>query len=214
MKLALWVVACLACALTVNAQTPTDRGGVDMSVGQDAYLANLQLNTDLIKLEVCSGDRLRFTLRLNYTNKGKNVIILDKRSSAIPRYMISRSLKNAIKKKYEIEAHTLIASDAAGMTDDSVLDESQFVLLKPGESYRFVEVFHFDSRVDEGSHGSRPLRGLNFLQVVVLTWYYPRASNTKWRDQWQTKGYLWSDPITSVAMPFNVDPTAPVIDCP
>ncbi|HKG48372.1 MAG TPA: hypothetical protein VKB02_16665 [Pyrinomonadaceae bacterium] len=208
----LLVVACLTCTVMVNAQTPSDRSGVEMTSGQDAYLANLQLNTDLIKLEACSREILRFTLRLNFTNKGKNVVILDKKSSEIPRYMISRSLKDAIKKKYEIEGHVLIGLDPARLTDDSVPEESAFVVLKPGEVYSFVEVFDFDGRVDEGSH-DRPLRGLNFLQFVVLTWYYPRASNTKWRDQWQPKGYLWSDPITSNPMPFVVEKNTPVIDC-
>jgi len=211
MKLAqLLVVAYFACAIMVNAQTSTDRGGVEMTVGQDAYLANLQLNTDLIKLEACSGDTLRFTLRLNYTNKGKNVVIIDKRSSVIPRYMISRSLKNAINRKYEIEGHVFIGLDAAGMTDDSVPDESQFVLLKPGEAYSLIRVLTSASSYNDSS---RPLRGLNFLQFVVLTWYYPRASNTKWRDQWQAKGYLWSDPITSNPMPFVVEKNLPVVDC-
>ena len=67
---------------------------------------------------------------------------------------------------------------------------------------------------DSDNDGYRRLRGLNFLQIVVLTWYYPRASNIKWRDQWQTKGYLWSDPITSIPMPFKVETNAPVLDCP
>jgi hypothetical protein len=202
----LLIVACLACAVTVNAQTPSHGGGVEMTTGQDKFLANLQLNTELIKLEACSEDRLRFTLRLHYTNKGNNVVILDKRNSDIPRYMVSRSLKNAIRKKYEMEAHVLLGLDAAM---DSVPDESQFVILKPGESYSVVEVFHFAGSDDE----ERPLRGLNFLQFVVLKWYYPRASNTKWREQWQTKGYLWSDPITSNPMPFVVEKNLPVVDC-
>ena len=210
----LLVVGFLACAVTVNAQTPSEGSGVEMTVGQDAFLANLQLNTDLMKLEACSGDRLRFTLRLNFTNRGKGAVILDKRSSLIPRYMMSRNFKNAIKKQYEIDVLRLIGLDAAGMTMDPVPDESQFVVLKPGEAYSLIRVLTADIGADSDKDGSRPLRGQNVLQLEVLTWYYPRASNTKWRDQWQTKGYLWSDPITSIPMPFKVETTAPVFDCP
>ncbi len=47
----LLVVRFLACAVTVNAQMPSDHGEVEMSVGQDVFHANLQLNTDLVKLE-------------------------------------------------------------------------------------------------------------------------------------------------------------------
>jgi|SRR5689334_18885555 len=207
----LLVVTLWACAVTLNAQTPSDRGGVEMTIGQDKFLANLKLHTDLIKLETCSADRLRFTLRLNYVNEGKNIIILDKRSSVISNYLISRSLENAVNKKYEIEVPILLGLDAARMTMDSVPDESQFVLLKPGEVYRFDQVFSFYIRAALEKHRSSRV-GLNFLQLVVLTWYYPRASNIKWRDQWQTKGYLWSDPIISIPMPFKVD-KAPVVDC-
>jgi len=103
--------------------------------------------------------------------------------------------------------------DAAGMTMDSIPDESNFVVLKPGEVYSVILALVSDIGADSYNDGSRPLRGLSFLQMVVLTWYYPRASNIKWRDEWQTKGYLWSDPITSFPMPFNVDDKDPVVDC-
>lgn len=211
--LVLFIVTFLGCAVTLNAQTPSDRGGVKMTMGQDKFFADLQLHTNLIKLETCSGDRLRFTLRLNYVNEGKGIVILDKRSSVISNYMISRNFENAVKKKYEIEVPRLIGLDAAGMTMESVPDESQFVLLKPGEVYSFDQVFNLYIRAELEKHRSRR-GGLNFLQMVVLTWYYPRASNSKWRDQWRTKGYLWSDPIISIPMPFKLGNNTSVVDCP
>jgi hypothetical protein len=213
-RLHLLVFLGFLCVLTVNAQTDTDGRGIRMTQGQDKFLANLQLNTDLIELRHCPGDILRFTLRLNYTNMGKNAVILDKRSSVITEYMMSRSFKNATEKKYAIEAHRLIGFDGAGMTMDSVPNESDFVVLKPGEAYNLILVLTSNTDADSYNDGSRPLRGLNFLQLVVLTWYYPRASNIKWRDQWQAKGYLWSDPITSIPMPFKFDSKAHVVDCP
>lgn len=200
------------CSMTVNAQTGSDGGGVRMTQGEDKYRANLQLNTDLIELRHCSGDTLRFTLRLNFTNRGENTVILDKRSRAITQYMISSSLKNATKKKYKIEGHLLIGLDGAGMTMDSVPDESNFVVLRPAEVYSLTRVLTSDISAGSYNDGTS-LRGLNFLQMVVLTWYYPRASNIKWHDQWQSKGYLWSDPITSIPMPFRVENKAPVVDC-
>lgn len=211
-RLALLVLLGFLCVVTVKAQADTD-GGVRMTQGQDKFLANLQLNTDLIELRHCPGDILRFTLRLNYTNKGRNAVMLDKRSSVITEYMISHSLKNATKKKYAIEAHRLIGLEGAGMTMDSVPSESNFVVLKPGEAYSLILVLTSDIDADSYNDGSRPLRGINFLQLVVLTWYYPRASNIKWRDQWQTKGYLWSDPITSIPMPFKIENNTSVVNC-
>ena len=213
MKLLLVLMLCLGCAVTVNAQTVSG-GGVEMTVGQDPLHAQLQLKTDLIELRHCSVENLRFTLRLNFTNQGKRAVILDKRSSVISQYMVSRSFKNALNKKYEIEVPRLIGLDAPGMTMDSVPDASQFVVLKHGEVYSVVRVFNSYIGADPDDHNSRPLGRDNLLQLVVLTWYYPRASNVKWRDQWQPKGYLWSDPITSIAMPFKIEKNAPVVNCP
>jgi hypothetical protein len=183
-----------------------------MTQGLDPLYAHLELNTDLIKLEACSDNGLRFTLRLNFANKGENAVILDKRSTAVTQYMISRNLKNALKRKYETTVSIFFGLDGVGMTMDSVPNESQFVVLKPGETYSPIRVLTAVFGADSDD-GAKALRGLNFLQMVVLTWYYPRASNIKWRDQWQTKGYLWSDPIRSIPMPFKIENKAPVVDC-
>ncbi len=200
------------CASTGTAQTNPDGGGVRMQQGLDPFFAHLELTTDLIQQKACSGNGLQFTLRLNFTNRGKNTVILDKRSTAVTQYMLSRNFKNAMKKKYKITVRILFGLEGAGMTMDSVPDESQFVVLKPGETYSPTRVLSYNFGADSDG-GGRRLRGLNFLQMVVLTWYYPRASNIKWNDQWKTKGYLWSDPITSIPMPFNIANKIPVVDC-
>lgn len=203
----------LACALTSKAQTNADGGGVKMQQGLDRHYAHLELNTDLIKLEACSGHGLRFTLRLNFTNRGNNLVILDKRSTAVTQYMLSRNFKNAMKRKYEITVPRLYSLETAGMTMDSVPDESQFVFLKPSETYSPIRVLSYDFGDDSDNERSGRLSGVKFLRLVVLTWYYPRASNFRWRDQWKTKGYLWSDPITSMPMPLKVENKPPVVDC-
>ena len=118
-----------------------------------------------------------------------------------------------MKRKYGITVPIFFSLDGAGMTMDAVPDESQFVLLKPGETYSPVRVLSYDFGARSDNERSRRLSGVNFLQLVVLTWYYPRASNFKWREQWQTKGYLWSDPITSIPMPFKFENKSPVVDC-
>lgn len=212
-RLHLLVFLGFVCAFTINAQTKPGGEGVIMQQGLDPFYAHVELNTDLIKLEACSGDQLRFTLRLNFINKGKNIVILDKRSTAVTQYMLSRNFRNATKKKYEVIVPIFWSLDGAGMTMESVPDESQFVVLKPGETYSPIRVLTSVFGHDSSNDGSKPLRGLNFLQMVVLTWYYPRASNIKWREQWQTKGYLWSDPITSLPMPFKVENKIPVVNC-
>jgi hypothetical protein len=93
------VVLYLGCAVTVNAQTG---GGVEMTTGLDTLHAQLQLKTDSIELRHCSGDYLQFNLRLNFTNRGKGPVILDKRSTVISQYMVSRSSEDANRKKMRL----------------------------------------------------------------------------------------------------------------
>jgi len=200
----LLVIAFMTCGVTVNAQTVATDQGVEMTIGQDKFQAPIQLTTDAMDLRHCSDNHLQFLLRLNFTNEGKGSVILDKRSSVISKYMVSRNSESAARKKYEIVVSPLIGLEAAGMTLSELPDESQFVVLKPGESYRVDRVFNFHNRANSNDQGF--LRdGAHALQIVVLTWYYPRASNVEWRKLWQAKGYLWSDSITSVAMPFRVE---------
>jgi hypothetical protein len=126
--------------------------------------------------------------------------------------MLSRNSDNATKKKYEVEVPRLVGLEAAGMSLEAVLDESQFVVLNPGELYSLDREFNLHVRAEPDNPRS-PRMGHHVLQLVVLTWYYPRASNARWRDRWQSKGYLWSDPITSNAMPFTMDKRPADLDC-
>ena len=179
------VVLYLGCAVTVNAQTG---GGVEMTTGLDTLHAQLQLKTDSIELRHCSGDYLQFNLRLNFTNRGKGPVILDKRSTVISQYMVSRSSEDANRKKHEIVVTPLIGLEAAGMTMELVPDESQFVVLKPSEIYSLDRVFNFHISIDGNDRDSLRV-GHHVLQMVVLTWYYPRASNVEWRSVENQGGY-------------------------
>ena len=96
----------------------------------------------------------------------------------------------------------LIGLEAAGMTMESVPDESQFVVLKPSEIYSLDRVFNFHISIDANDRDS--LLGPSPL-ADGPTWYYPRASNVEWRSVENHGGLPWSDPITSVAMPFMIE---------
>lgn len=208
------LLMCLSCTITINAQTGSGSGGIEMTVGEDSLHAQLQLTTSVGAQRYCSNGKLLFTLRLNFTNVGKESIVLDKRSSVIPKYTVSRSAKAAAEKKYEMKVHRLIGLDSAGLSYDSILDESHFVTLKSGESYSLNEGFSLP--VYHGTDNKEDsLRAGNYvLQIAVSTWYYPRVSNVKGREQWRQKGYLWSDAVTSLPMSFKVEKNRSVVECP
>ena len=195
------LILCAACAVTVNAQSTPHSGGVEMTQGLDPFYAQLELTKDLIELRYCSDDSLQFVLRLNFSNKGKEPVILDKGSRSGTGLLVSRTFENAIKKKYEFTVRRFPGFDPA----NEFPDESKFIVLKPGESYRLEQV--------ERLYGRNSMRaGHHVLQMVVPNWPY-FASNIEWRDRWRNRGYLWTDAITSVPMPFKVERNAPVSDC-
>lgn len=195
---------CLAGTVTLNAQTGPDRG-VRMVVGEDALHARLRLETDIVEQQNCASGRLHFSLRLTFKNAGQQPVILDKRSSVVPAYMVSRTPAAAAAKKYELVGRQLIDLKGAGVSFAPTLDRTTFATIKPGESYSLVS--HFSLPVTDGKEDDPDsLRAGNYvLQIVVLTWYYPQVSNVGSREQWRDEGYLWSDPVTSLPMPFTVD---------
>jgi hypothetical protein len=199
----LLLILCAASAVTVNGQSNPRSSGVEMSYGLDPFYAQLELTKDLLELRYCSDDSLQFVVSLIFSNKGKGPVVLDKRWRSSSTYLVSRSFENAIKKKYESIVHILGGVDPA----DSVPDESSFILLKPGQSYSLKQTVRL--------HNRKSMRaGHHVLQMVVNNWPYFRASNIEWRERFRNRGYLWTDSITSVPMPFMLAKKATIVECP
>ena len=195
------LILCAACAVTVSAQSNPRSGGVTMEYGLDPFYAQLELTKDLIEQRYCSDDSLQLVVRLNFSNKGKGPVILDKSYKSSSTHLISRTFEDATKKKYESIVHILRGVDPA----DAVPDESSFVLLKPGESYSVERMVRLQDR--------RSMRtGHHVLQMVVDNWPY-FASNIEWRDRLRNKGYLWTDSITSTPMPFMLAKKSTIVEC-
>lgn len=200
------VFVAIACVLTVQAQRADDQD-VLMEAGGDKYHANLQLTTSVIEQRYCSDGRVAFTLRFTFTNGGGETILLDKRSSIVQGYTVSRNAQQAAAGKHKIYVAFLLGIDGQLQTLDPIPDESQFVILKAGESHAADHAFSIlteDKRLSSGNY---------VLQLGVLTWYYARASNIEWRKKWRDRGYLWTDAVTSQPMSFSIDKRPAVVEC-
>lgn len=191
----------LLVAMTVNAQSKSNTGGVTMSAGEDVLHAKLKLTTTILSEDYCTDGRIRYLLSFKFTNVAGKKVILGRFRPVVTRYMVSRSSKDASARKYETDARILIGLEAMSTSFDAYLDESQFILLDVGDSYEVKERF---SLSDTDSKG-KPLRpGTHLLRLVVPTWYHPRVSNIEWRKKWRDRGYLWSDSLVSELMPFRI----------
>jgi hypothetical protein len=143
---------------------------------------------------------------------------LDKGSSVVGRHMVSRDLESASAAKYEEVGR---AEYDAGLYIPEALDVptdmSNFIILAPGEVFEVESGWtrvHFI--VNDGTRYSEAgLRlGSHFLQVEVGTW--PHASESvvvRARRQWRSKGFLWTEPVTSLPMQFTIDPNRPISKC-
>jgi hypothetical protein len=181
-----------------------------MSAGEDALHANLKLTTTILNESHCTDGRIRYSLLFKFTNVAGKKVILGKFKPVVTRYMVSRSRKDATARKFETDARILVGLDDASSSFDANLDESHFVVLDVGGSYEVKEQFSLSYKDAK----EKPLRtGIHLLQLVVPTWYHPRASNIEWREKWRDKGYLWSDSLVSDLMPFNIVKSPTFSEC-
>ncbi len=174
-----------------------------------ASKAQLQVTTDVVGQVSCSPDHLGLRLRLTFRNAGEEAVILHKRS-AVSRLMVSSDLSAAFAQKYEEELRYDDPSPDIGLESHVF---SGFRVLKSGEVFEVEE--RASLYLSNGKRNSERflLQGTHFLQVDVGTWPYvadPKPFRKKWRD----KGYLWYEGLTSVPMPFKIDPNRPITKCP
>ena len=178
--------------------------------------AQLELTTSIIEQYSCEPDLLALHLRLTYKNTGKEPIILDKVSvTIVDRYVVSRSMKDAAIRKYAQEVRAEDLGGNYGMDPKSRPDLSHFVIIRPGEAHSVDGPWTTASLVvNNGAPHTKGalVTGTYFLQVQVDTWSY--FSDVKQlRINWQDHGYLWTESLTSVPLPFTIEGSRPIRNC-
>jgi hypothetical protein len=110
----------------------------------------LQLSTNIREQRYSfeAGVRLvRLSLNLNYSNRGTEPILLDKKSLLVYRRMVSQDLKAASRKKYNQDILSSVIDfeslRAAGMHFDTTPEKEAFVKLNPGESFSLEKIVFF-----------------------------------------------------------------------
>ena len=145
---------------------------------------------------------LILTLKLIYTNDGTVPVLLDRKSVLIYRNMVSKSIKAAASRRY-IDDRSYYFSDLtkAGWSVSDP-EEGAFIPLQAGESFTVPE--NVEVVIDAGPKDGKDFlsAGDYFLQVRVATWYY-FAEPKEYRERWTSRGYLWSDNMTSEPMRFS-----------
>lgn len=181
--------------------------------------SRLHLTVKIVSSEYCAADSeldsLRLKVRLIYTNRGKQQLILYKGSRLISRSIISRNFADAAAKRFEVNASITQLTSGGDKCYTGAAPNKCFVVLPPGTSYEVegiagIFVVRGDAREITGAVKS----GDHVLQVEVITWHESDEMAKNLRARWLRYGLLWYEPITSAPVPFTVQQQRKVVDCP
>ncbi len=178
----------------------------------------LKLTTEILKESYCEGldpdlVTLRLLLRLSFTNKGSQKVILQRGAKLAPVIKVSTTVEDALTGRFE----TIINNSI--ITSDSGLEKlrkrpplSSFTILSPGEAYETVADVSIpvprnkpvSSIINSGEH---------YLQIGVWTWNDSPAEGRQRRGTWIREGFLWSESVLSYPMRFLVRSQPIPADC-
>ena len=177
----------------------------------------IQLITNIINQEYCNreGKVLWLKLSMQYKNRGKQRRILYGNSILPIRILISRNVREAKRKRYQIDQQIEYKfSNGPELIEGAGPDES-FVILQPGSSHTAeTEVYIPLPDNDMGSDEGLLRAGNHALQLKVATWYWSEEQATKLRERWQKYGDIWSDDVISEPIIFTVKKQHKITNCP
>lgn len=179
---------------------------------------NLQLTTSIISQRYCAVnanvDALQLTLQLKYTNTGSRKLILYKGNRLFYQIFVSRNGEEPPAKRNELRTTHSRYFDEQPEKIVNSSPGSVFATLSPGASYESRQVISLPVARDGNPKYNVSIgAGEHLLSVVASTWYESKKVADQLRERWRTRGFLWSDPLVSNAISFNVDKNPPVVAC-
>jgi hypothetical protein len=176
---------------------------------QTSDAPNLEMTVKTVGGEYCVGDNdldiLLLKLRLTFTNKGKEPLILFKGSSLIDTIKISRNVADALAQRYEADISQTQLTAGAKQCYRGAVPNKCFVILAPRGSYEVdTKVRILVVRGDVRKIGGAVMSGDHALQVNVSTWHETDKLAKNLRARWRRSGTLWSQPLTSAPIRFSV----------
>jgi hypothetical protein len=177
----------------------------------------LQLSAEIVSQSYCAvtadAAALEMKLKLRYRNISSQKVILYNGHDLFYQTKIRSAPGNAAG-PYEVWVVNSRYFDEEIEPIDQTSPSKVFLTLSPGAVYQreiMIGVGVVNDKVDRGDSSIRA--GDHTLQLIVSTWYKPRSLAEKLRQQWQSKGLLWSELLVSAAMTFTVRPPRLMARC-
>jgi hypothetical protein len=166
----------------------------------------LELTAEIVSQNYCAvnsdSSALEIKLKLRYRNTGSQKIILYKGHDLFYQTRIRSAPGNAAG-PYEVWVVNSRYFDEEPEPIDQESPSKVFFTLSPGAVYVreiMIGAGLVNDKVERGDSSIRA--GDHTLQLIVSTWYKSRSLAQKLRQEWQGKGLLWSEPVTSAPVHF------------
>ena len=177
----------------------------------------LQLTGEIVSQSYCAvtsdSSTLEIKVRLRYRTIGSQKIILYKGHDLFYQTRIRSAPGNAAG-PYEVWVVNSRYFDEEIEPIDQASPSKVFLTLSPGAVYQreiMIGVGVVNDKADRGDSSIRA--GDHTLQLIVSTWYKPRSLAEKLRQEWQSRGLLWSEPLFSASITFMARPPRLMARC-
>jgi len=179
----------------------------------------LKLTADIVQQSYCSvkgdsnGITLQLKVRLRYTNLSSQRVIIYKGHDLFFQTKIWSEPRPETQ-PYEVHLLNMHYFDEEFERIDARAPGKVFVTLAPSESFQrelIVGIGVTDEAKERSSTSVKP--GNHTLHVIVSTWYQSPKLAEQLRQQWQRKGLLWTQPLTSAPLKISIDKPATAPPC-
>ena len=177
----------------------------------------LQLTAEVIEQKYCSINHdkmtLQLKLRVRYTNLGSERLIIYQGHDLFYQVKVRNDAGSGTQ-PYEVLSLNMHYFDEEFERIDASSPGKVFEKLAPGEVFQrdlITGLGVTDEDKDRSSTTVRP--GRHTIHVIVSTWYQTPQLAQKLREQWQRKGVLWTQPLTSTPVSLVIEKPATAPPC-
>ena len=177
----------------------------------------LQLTAEVIEQKYCSINRdkisVQLKLRVRYTNLGSERLIIYQGHDLFYQIRVRNDPANGTQ-PYEVLLLNMHYFDEEFERIDASSPGKVFEKLAPREVFERELVTGLGVTDDDKDRTITTVKpGRHIVQVIVSTWYQSPQLAQKLREQWQRKGVLWTQPLTSAPISLIIEKPAVAPPC-
>jgi hypothetical protein len=177
----------------------------------------MQLTAEVIEQKYCSINpdkiSLQLKLRVRYSNLGADRLIIYQGHDLFYQIKV-RSDAATGAQPYEVLLLNMHYFDEEFERIDASSPGRVFEKLAPKEFFERELITGLGVTDDDKHLSSTTVKpGRHTLHLIVSTWYQTPKLAERLRQQWQRKGVLWSQPLTSVPVSLEIEKPAAAPPC-